>query len=108
MKRIAKKSTLIQDLARKVGYAAGRVVATTQELAESAAAMVNHDNEPTHASSPAAGTPRKHSPRRAEKKASISSATSRSKSKKSAVAKKSPRIKAAAPKSRKRRAASSR
>ena len=41
MKRIAKKSTLIQDLARKVGYAAGRVVATTQELAESAA-MCRH------------------------------------------------------------------
>ena len=75
MKRAAKKSTLIQDLARKVGYAAGRVVSTTQELAENAAAMVHN------ASSPAAHTPRKRSSRRAVK-ASSSSTTSRSKSKK--------------------------
>jgi hypothetical protein len=109
MQRAAKKSTLMQELARKVGHAAGRVVATTQELAESAAAMVSHDEasvkQPAKASSPTDRTPRKHSPRRAAKKAFSSSTTSGSKSKKLAVAKRSPR-EAAEAKSRKPHAAS--
>gem|GEM_PF-4497425 len=107
MKRVAKKSTPIQEFARKVGYAFGRAVATTQELAGNAAAMVNHDEAAAQASPPAIRTPRKLSPRHAAKKKKASSPmTSRTKSKKSVVAKKSSRIKAVQSKSRKRRAAS--
>jgi hypothetical protein len=104
MKRAARKSSLLQQFARKVGHAAGRVVVTTQELAENAAAMVGHNDSPAIASSATARTPRKHSTRRAPKKAA--SSISRSRIKKSKSARKSRKAKSAPAKSRKRHAAS--
>jgi hypothetical protein len=106
MKRAAKKNTLLHQFARKVGHAAGRVVATTQELAESAAAMVGRNDPPAISSAATARTPRKHSTRRAPKKAGSLTPISRSRRKKSNSAPKSPKAKAAPQKSRSRHAAS--